>query len=105
MAVVDWPHEPDQYAADNAFSRQQASEHAPAGNLDVLIQRIAGGSLDEIDGVIRELEIMREDLRREAERVSFDLAAFISVTRSSMSAMKIISDNLKVLKKGPSSER
>ena len=51
------------------------------------------------------LKVMREGLRREAERVSFDLAAFISVTRSSMSAMKIISDNLKVLKKGPSSER
>jgi len=87
-------------AHSETFSRARASEHSPSGNLDALIQRVAGASMDEIDGVIRELEGMREMLRREAERVSFDLAAFASVSQSSMSAMKIISQSLKNLKNG-----
>jgi hypothetical protein len=61
--------------------------------------------MDEIDGVIRELESMRELLRIEAERVSFDLAAFVGVTQSSMSAMRIISDSLKNLRQGANNER
>jgi hypothetical protein len=48
---------------------------------------------------------MREMLRREAEQVSLDLAAFASVSQSSMSAMKIISESLKNFRKGPSDGR
>jgi len=113
MAVIrpEWPHEPDQHAMSSrtahseTFSRARASEHSPSGNLDALIQRVAGASMDEIDGVINELEGMREMLRREAEQVSLDLAAFASVSQSSMSAMKIISESLKNFRKGPSDGR
>jgi len=61
--------------------------------------------MDEIDGVINELEGMREMLRREAERVSLELAAFATESQSSMSAMKIISESLKNLRKCPSNGR
>ena len=113
MAVIrpEWPHEPEQHAMSGrtahseTFSRARASEHSPSGNLDALIQRVAGASMDEIDGVIRELESMRELLRREAERVSFDLAAFVNVTQSSMSAMRVISDSLKNLRPSSNNER
>jgi hypothetical protein len=113
MAVIrpEWPHEPEQHAMSGrtahseTFSRAPASEHSSSGNLDALIQRVAGASMDEIDGVIRELESMRELLRREAERVSFDLAAFVNVTQSSMSAMRVISDSLKNLRPGSNNER
>ena len=103
MAVIrpEWPHEADPYAPE-----QRAEQHpnGSVGNLDIVVQRIAGASMDEIDGVIRELEIMREMLRREAERVSFDLAAFASVSQSSTSAMKITSQSLKNLRKGTDGE-
>jgi len=113
MAVIrpDWLQEPDQRATSSqtmqseTFSRERPSEHNSTGNLDALIQRVAGASMDEIDGVIREIESMRELLRIKAERVSFDLAAFASVTRSSMSAMRIISDSLKNLRQGSNNER
>ena len=113
MAVIrpEWANEPGQYAPpdrrvpEDTVSRQQTAEHNAAGNLDSLIQRIAGASMDEIDAVIRELENIRENIRREAERVSFDVTAFASVSQSSMSAMKIISDSLKALKKGPNTGR
>ena len=100
MAVIrpEWTHEADPYAPPE--QRAQQPSNSPVGNLDSVVQRIAGASMDEIDGVIRELEGMREMLRREAERVSFDLAAFASVSQSSMSAMKIISQSLKNLKNG-----
>jgi hypothetical protein len=113
MAVLrpEWPYEPDQHATSSqnvqseTFSRGRHSENNSAGNLDAFIQRVAGASMDEIDGVIRELESMRELLRIEAERVSSDLAAFVSVTRSSMSAMRIISDGLRNLRQGSNNER
>jgi hypothetical protein len=113
MAVIrpEWPLEPDQHETPGqtmeagTFPGERAHDHNPAGNLDALIQRVAGASMDEIDGVIRELERMREILRMEAERVSFDLAAFVSVNRSSMSAMRIISESLKNLRQGSNNER
>src|SRR5215813_7241485 len=113
MAVIrpEWPHETDQHSTSGqsdqseTYSRDRVSEHNPAGNLDALIQRVADASMDEIDDVIRELESMRELLRMEAERVSFDLAAFVSVNRSSMSAMRIISDSLRNLRQGSNNER
>ena len=113
MAVLrpEWPYEPDQHATSSqnvqseTFSRGRHSENNPAGNLDAFIQRVAVASMDEIDGVIRELESMRELLRIEAERVSLDLAAFVSVTQSSMSAMRIISDSLRNLRQGSNNER
>ena len=80
MAVIrpEWTHdEADPYAPPE--QRAQQPSHSSVGNLDIVVQRIAGASMDEIDGVIHELEGMREMLRREAERVSFDLAAFASV--------------------------
>src|SRR5215831_5311647 len=57
-----------------AFLRPQTAEHSQsnrsAENLDVLIQRVAGNSMDEIDHVILELEAMREMLRNEGARDS-----------------------------------
>ena len=102
-----WTHEADRYAPPDrraeaeTVSRQRAAAR-DTGNLDSVIHRVASASMDEIDAVIRELEGMREILRNEAERVSLDVAAFASLNQSSISAMKIISDSLKALKKIPS---
>ena len=44
--------------------RSQANDRS-AENLDVLVQRIAGTAMDEIDHAIRELESVQSALRRE----------------------------------------
>ena len=70
MAVIrpEWTHEanpyapPDQRAQAEIFAQSSSSS---LGNLDTVVQRIAGASMDEIDRVINELEGMREMLRRE----------------------------------------
>ncbi len=63
-------------------------------NLNTLIQRVAGASMDEIDRLIRELEGVRGMLRSEGERVSRELAGYASLSHSVRTAMKVISDSL-----------
>ena len=78
--------------------RSQTSERSQfneaPGNLDALIRRVADTSMDEIDGVIRELEQVREILRNEGERVSREIASYASFSQSAVTAMKIVSDAL-----------
>src|SRR5262245_17810383 len=86
-----------------AFLRGQTGHHGHAKcgcarNLDALIRRHAGTSMDEIDSVIRELEGIREMLRDEGERVSREIAGYAGLSQASMSAMKVISDSLRAWK-------
>lgn len=46
--------------------------------------------MDEIDRVIRELEGVRDLLRKEVDRVSGEIAGFVSLTQGSMTAMQVI---------------
>ncbi len=91
---------------DAAFSRWQRSERdvgadAPAENLNTLIQRVAAASMEEIDRVILELQGMRDTLRSEGERVSRDISGYASLSHASMSAMRVIGDNLKQWRDAP----
>ncbi|MPZ55226.1 MAG: hypothetical protein GEU91_01770 [Rhizobiales bacterium] len=62
--------------------------------ISVVIQRVAGASLDEIDLVIGQLESMREKLRREGERVQREIAGYAELSQSAMSSVKIIAESL-----------
>lgn len=64
-------------------------------NLNALIRRVAGASMDEIDRVILELQSVRDMLRNEGERVSRELAGYASLSHAAMTAMKVIGDSLK----------
>jgi len=70
------------------------SNHRSAENLDALIRRIAGASIDEIDGTIRELESVREMLRGEGERISREIADYARLCQASMAAMKTIATRI-----------
>ena len=82
-----------------AFLRQQRSHAAsangpPAENLNALIQRVAGDSMEEIDRVIRELESVRDMMRNEGERVSREIASYASLSHAAVTAMKVIADSI-----------
>jgi hypothetical protein len=85
--------------------RQRSDEDAavdPATeNLNALIRRVAGASMEEIDRVILELQGVRDMLRSEGERVSRELAGYASLSHASMTAMKVIGDSLKQWKEAP----
>ena len=91
---------------DAAFPRRQRGEQeaaadAPAENLNTLIQRVAAASMEEIDRVILELQGVRDTLRSEGERVSQDISAYASLNHASMTAMKVIGDNLRQWREAP----
>ena len=91
---------------DVAFLRRQRNEPEVANdpateNLNVLIRRVAGASMEEIDRVILELQGVREMLRSEGERVSRELSGYASLSHASMTAMKVIGDSLKQWKEAP----
>lgn len=85
--------------------RQRNDTDAPPDpateNLNALIRRIAGASMEEIDRVILELQGVRDMLRSEGERVSRELAGYASLSHASMTAMKVIGDSLKQWKEAP----
>jgi hypothetical protein len=89
-----------------AFLRRQIAEHSQSDdgsteNLYALIHRIAAGSINEIDHVIRELESIRAMLRNEGGRVRQQVGDYASLCQASMTAMKIISNSLRVRKDSP----
>ena len=51
--------------------------------------------MDEIDGIIRELERLRERLRSEGERVNREIANYADQTGAAISAMRVISANIR----------
>ena len=91
---------------DVAFVRRQRSEAEPAAdpvadNLNALIRRVSGASMEEIDRVILELQSVRDMLRSEGERVSREIAGYASLSHAAMTAMKVIGDSLTQWKSAP----
>ena len=90
---------------DVAFLRRQRNEadggDAVSDNLNSLMRRVSGASMEEIDRVILELQGVRDMLRNEGERVSREIAGYASLSHAAMTAMKVIGDSLKQWKEGP----
>jgi hypothetical protein len=91
---------------DVTLVRRQRSEAEPAGdpvadNLNALIRRVSGASMEEIDRVILELQGVRDMLRSEGERVSREIAGYASLSHASMTAMKVIGDSLTQWRSAP----
>jgi hypothetical protein len=85
--------------------RNNETEQAPepiVDNLNVLIRRVSGASMEEIDRVILELQGVREMLRSEGERVGREIAGYASLSHAAMTAMKVIGDSLTQWKNAPS---
>ncbi len=88
--------------------REQAGPPHPNGdetsadNVNALIQRVSGASMDEIDRVVSELRNMREMLRTEGERVSREISGYAGLSHAAMTAMKVIGESLSQWKTAPS---
>ena len=80
---------------------EQPASEPVTDNLNVLIRRVSGASMDEIDRVIHELQGVREMLRSEGERVSREIAGYASLSHAAMTAMKVIGDSLTQWKRVP----
>jgi cell division septum initiation protein DivIVA len=63
-------------------------------NINSLIQRVAGNSIQEIDRLIGELKTVRDLLHSEGVRVQREISQYAHLSQSAMQSTKIIADNL-----------
>ena len=61
--------------------------------------------MEEIERVILELQGVRDTLRSEGERVSREISGYANLSHASITAMKVIGDNLKQWKDRPGAPR
>ena len=69
-------------------------------NVNALIWRVSGASMEEIDRVILELQGVRDMLRQEGERVTREVAGYASLNHAANTAMKVIAESLAQWKNG-----
>jgi hypothetical protein len=85
---------------DNDTEPEQAGD-AASENLNSLIRRVAGASMEEIDRVILELQAVRDLLRTEGERVNREISSYASLSHATTTSMKVIADSLTQWRSGP----
>jgi len=65
-----------------------------ANSIEALVQRVAGTSVQEIDGLVAELQTLRALLEEEAARVQRNLAEYAHLSQSAMQSTRIIAESL-----------
>ena len=71
--------------------RQPANDgEAVVSDLDLLLQRVSGNSVQEIDWIINDLKMLREQLQREGERVANEIAAYASLSQTAIQKTETI---------------
>jgi hypothetical protein len=65
-----------------------------AGNINVLLQRVAGTSVQDIDRLIGELQALRDVLQSEGARVQREITQFAQLSQSAMQSTRVISESL-----------
>ena len=72
-----------------------------ASNVNQLLQRVAGTSVQGIDKLITELQTLRHTLHSEATRVQREIVQYSTLTQAALQSTKIIAESLTQLKKAP----
>jgi hypothetical protein len=87
---------------DVAEPRRQIANHSNHGNdsesvinnLGLLLQRVSLNSVNEIDELIAELKILREQLQHDGERMAREIVGYASLSQAAMQSTKILTDGL-----------
>ena len=80
---------------DASLRRPARTDAAAAGEgINTLLDRVAGASIEEIDRVIHELQVMRDTLVTEGDRVQREVARFAGLSQTAMSSVRVIADSL-----------
>jgi len=72
-----------------------------ANNINALLQRVAGTSIQEIDKLIAELQTLRDRLSTEAARVQREIVEYATLSQAAMQSTKIIAESISSWKKIP----
>ena len=86
-----------EFVRRDGASLRRASEtdgELVANSVVILLQRVAGTSVQDIDGLISELQILRETIQEHGLRVQRKLAEYAHLSQSAMQSTKIIAESL-----------
>jgi hypothetical protein len=67
---------------------------AVAGNVSSLLERVSVTSVQEIDRVINELNVLKQRLQQESERVAREITEYASLSQTAMQSTKVIAESL-----------
>jgi hypothetical protein len=83
------------------FVRREVAD--PQGNSDAnsVLRRALLSSTREIDQLITELQIMKERIQLESERVQREIMGYASMSQAAMDSSKIIAERLTNFRKTP----
>jgi len=84
---------------DVAEPRRQIANHgndseSVINNLGLLLQRVSLNSVNEIDELISELKMLREQLQHDGERMAREIVSYASLSQAAMQSTKILTDSL-----------
>ena len=65
-----------------------------ADNISSLLQRVSASSIQEIDALINDLEILREKLHDDGRRVHRQIVQYASLNQAAMQSTKAIAESL-----------
>ena len=75
--------------------RQQRNDgEMVADNISSLLQRVSANSMQEIERLIGEFKMLRDQLQQESERVQREIAEYASLSQAAMESTKIITESL-----------
>ena len=72
----------------------EADSELVAGNINGLLQRVAGTSVQDIDRLIAELQTLRDVLQSEGARVQREITQYAHLSQSAMQSTRVISESL-----------
>jgi hypothetical protein len=85
----------------NAFRQVESDGEMAANNLSSLLRRVSGNSAREIDNLIGELQVLRDKLQADSDRVERDIVEYAQLSQSVLQLTKIIAEGVTQVKKVP----
>jgi hypothetical protein len=83
-----------QSAPQSELRREPEPSTQVVADLDSLVQRVAGVSLDQLDDVIVDLRHLRDFLRSEGERIKREISGYLQLHEIAIGSTKSIVDNV-----------
>jgi hypothetical protein len=81
-------------ASHGALRREPESATQVVSEVNSLVQRVAGVSLDELDDVIVDLRQLRDFLHSEGERIQREISGFLQLNQVAIGSTKLMVDSI-----------
>ena len=85
--------------ATNPGRQPENESEQVANNLNSVLQRVSSTSVQEIDKLITELQMLRDKLQSEAARVQREIVEYATLSQAALQSTKIIAESLTQWKK------